>query len=605
VTRGLDQVIDVETPEQVVFTYTVAGVGSRAAAALIDYGLMIGSVLVLILAYLFLIPSFLHAPAASGLIRRAGGWATAVLILMSFAAQWGYFVLFEALADGQSPGKRWLGLRVVQDGGYSISFGASAVRNVMRALDGQPAILYIVGLIAVAVSKTGKRLGDQLAGTLVVRERLLRVPAAPVAEVEPPVTSLTTSLTDEELELLERFLERVDGLDAAHRDALSDQFAVRFREQLPRTGDLLADLRALRAAELGARRSGVGARGGTGAAREHYALIAEGESRWSRFATRVAETRRRGLGRLSGAEVAEFVRDYREVATDLARLSTAARGREIDARFRLSRLVAAGHNLLYRSDRVSPRAIRHYLFVTVPAELRRSAVPILGAAVLLFGSATAAGIGVVRDPGLIEQLLPAGLIDRAEVDAARALAGDDRYVDVEDYTRPVMASAVIRNNIQVTFFAFAFGLTAGLLTIWLLLVNGIGIGAAVGLFATKGIAALILDFAVAHSVFELSAICIAGGAGFLIGGAILMPGARTRRQALVERGRRSLRLLTAAVLLLVFAGGIEGLISPRADLGSGVKVGVAASCAVLLALYVSLGRTARRRAERIRATRAP
>lgn len=588
-TRGLDQIVDVETPEQVVFTYTVAGIGSRAAAALIDYGLIVGVSLLLVAVYVFLVPSFMHVANASLLIRRAGGWAAAVLLLLLFVEQWGYYVLFEAFADGQTPGKRWLGLRVVQDGGYSITFAASAARNVARVLDQQPVLLYIVGLVAVAVSKTGKRLGDHLAGTLVVRERLLHV-REPAATESGPGSDLTTSLTDEELDLVDRFLERVDGLDAAHRDSLSDQFAVRFRSHLPASGDLLTGLRALRDAEVGARSSGVSARGETGAARERYALIAEGEARWSRFAATVAEARRRGLAHMSGEEVAEFVREYREIATDLARLSTAARDREIDARFRVSRLVAAGHNLLYRGDRVAPRAIRRFLFVSIPAELRRSALPILGAAFLLFGSAAVSWIGVVRDPELVQELLPAGMIDRAEVDAARARSGDAQYIDVEDYTRPIVASTVVRNNVQVTFFAFASGLTAGVLTVWILLMNGISIGAAVGLFQTKGIAPLILDFVVAHSVFELSAICIAAGAGFIIAGAILVPGGRTRREALVLEGRRSLRLLAGATLLLLFAGGIEGLISPRADLGSGLKVGVAVACALLLALYVSLGR---------------
>ncbi len=590
VTRGLDQVVDVETPEQVVFTYTVAGIGSRAAAALVDYGVIIGVSLLLVAVYLFLLPSYLHVSNASMLIRRAGGWAAAVLLLLLFVEQWGYYVLFEAFADGQTPGKRWLGLRVVRDGGYSITFASSAARNVARVLDQQPILLYIVGLVAVAVSKTGKRLGDHLAGTLVVRERLLRVPVEPLTAEGGRGASLTTTLTDEELELLDRFLERVGGLDAAHRDALSDQFAVRFRAHLPPTGDLLTGLRALRDAELGARGSGVSARGVTGAARERYALIAEGEARWSRFASTVEEARRRGLGHMSGDEVAEFVGAYREIATDLARLSTAARDREIDARFRLSRLVAAGHNLLYRRDRAAPRAIRHFLFVAIPGELRRSALPILGAAFLFFGSAAASWISVVRDPELVQELLPAGMIDRAEVDAARARSGDARYIDVEDYTRPIVASTVIRNNVQVTFFAFASGLTAGVLTVWILLMNGIGIGSAIGLFQSKGIARLILDFVVAHSVFELSAICIAAGAGFIIAGAILLPGARTRREALVLEGRRSLRLLAGATMLLLFAGAIEGLISPRADLGSGFKVGVAVTCVLLLALYVSLGR---------------
>lgn len=599
--RGLEQVVEIETPEQVVFSYTVAGIGSRAAAALVDYGIMLAAFLTLLALYVILVPPSSGAARDVSAMRRIGGWAVALLVLAQFVVQWGYYVLFEALADGQTPGKRWLGLRVVQDGGYSISFAASAARNIARIIDMQPAFFYLVGLAAVAVSRTGKRLGDQLAGTIVVRERILSEPAGDdgatretgagqAARAEP--APLTAALTDEELELLRRFLDRAAAIQPEHREALEAQLVTRLAAHLPAEGDRMAALRALRERELAARALGVGARGDTGASRELYALIREGRPRWSRFARKLAAAQRRGLRRMSGDEVADFVADYREIAADLARLSTAARGGQSDTLFRLSRLVAGGHNLLYRRRRIAAGGVLRFLFVAVPGELRRSARPILAAAVLLFGSATAAYVAVVRDPALVEQMVPAGMIDRADRDARRARAGDLRYVDIENYARPIVASAVFSNNAQVTFLAFASGLTAGVFTVLLLLTNGLSIGAAVGLFQTRGVVRLILEFVIAHSVFELSAICIAGGAGFIIAGALLMPGARTRGEALVAAGRRALRLLAIAVLLLVFAGTFEGLVSPRTDLGLGVKLGFAGASALLLALYASLGRGA-------------
>ena len=111
------------------------------------------------------------------MMGRTRGWAMAVLILFLFALNWGYFVLFEAIWDGQTPGKRRLGIRVVQDGGYSVSFAASAVRNLARMIDMHPG-MYAVGIASAAMSKSGKRLGDMLAGTIVVQERLVHI--APV-----------------------------------------------------------------------------------------------------------------------------------------------------------------------------------------------------------------------------------------------------------------------------------------------------------------------------------------------------------------------------------------------------------------------------------------
>jgi uncharacterized RDD family membrane protein YckC len=153
--QSLEQQVDVETPEQVVISYTIAGVGSRSAAALLDYALCVLLILVLVVAGINL---------AS--IKGTGAWAIALLMLVGFVVFWGYYVLFEGLWDGQTPGKRQLGLRVVRDGGYSVTFGASAVRNLLRIVDGQPGLSYGVGLLSVVLSRSGKRLGDYAAGTI-------------------------------------------------------------------------------------------------------------------------------------------------------------------------------------------------------------------------------------------------------------------------------------------------------------------------------------------------------------------------------------------------------------------------------------------------------
>src|SRR5688572_13276149 len=109
----LDQTVQVETPEQVAFSYSIAGVGSRAAAAIMDYLLCLAPGALLAT---FLMPLF--ARSENGEPRsELGLWLMAFLILAQFAALWSYYVIFEALFDGQTPGKRRMGLRVVQDGG--------------------------------------------------------------------------------------------------------------------------------------------------------------------------------------------------------------------------------------------------------------------------------------------------------------------------------------------------------------------------------------------------------------------------------------------------------------------------------------------------------
>lgn len=581
---SLDQQVDVETPEQVVFSYTVAGIGSRAAAAIIDY------LVCFVALFAILLGLILPAGFMSG-FQEMGAWTLALLVLMQFAIVWGYYVLFEGLNDGQTPGKKRMHLRVVQDGGYAVSFSASAVRNLVRIIDLQPGFTYGVGMISAAMSRNGKRLGDVVAGTMVVRERVVHVAPAVARRAGPEAPrDYTTLLTDEEFALLERFMARRQTLDAERRRAIAEQLATRFRPRWP-DGDTpnAPMLVALFEREREARARGVAARSDTGAAREQHAIVAHGAERWNAFATMLTEARRRGLARMSEEEVSAFVASYREVSTDLARLRTAARGREIDALFYLSRLVASAHNLFYRQRRLSGLNAVRYIAVTAPREVRRSWRPILGAAALLFGPGIVAYTAVVTQPAVAAEFISPQMLERAE-DGVRRVREGEGYITDPQLFRPVMATSIIANNVQVAFAVFAFGVTAGVGTAASLVFNGIHLGGVLGVYQSKGILPLILAFVAPHGVLELTAICIAGGGGLLIGGAILFPGALTRREAIVVQGRRAIGLIAAASLLLLVAGAIEGLISPIEYWPLSLKVIVSAMTAVLLVAYLSLGR---------------
>ena len=589
----LEQRIEIETPEQVVFGYTVAGIGSRAAAALLDHLILSLITLVLWVGFAFLATSL---PVISEAIRSAiGSWAFALVILLQFAFFWGYFVFFEAVWDGQTPGKRRMGIRVVQDGGYSVSVAASAIRNLARIVDMQPGFVYAVGLVTAASARSGKRLGDMLAGTIVVHERVLNAPTLEATNAPPDgalPSTLVVALSEQEYELLGRFLARRASLDVERRRALTEQLAERFGPHLSEAAKPpLAQLMDLYDQEQNARKHGVSSRGNVGAAREQHAIVARSLPRWSDFASRLGEAQRRGLRNMSEEDVSRFVALYREVSTDFARLKTASQGREPEALFYVSRLVGAGHNLLYRQRPVVLAKVLRFFAVTVPGEIRRSAVPILIAAVCLFGPMLVTYAAIIDDPKLTEELLPPSMLDRAEDGVRRAREGRG-YVTISDFERPPFASMIIANNVQISFFAFVLGITAGLGTIYLLLFNGISIGAGFGLYASKGILPLIMAFVMPHGVFELTAICVAGGAGLLVGSAFLMPGDLTRREALVVRARRGIRLIAGATLFLLVAGTIEGLISPRVDVPMWLRIGIAIASAILIVLYTALGRGA-------------
>lgn len=152
--------LSIETPEQIKISYSVAGIGSRFYAALIDLALLLP---VLAVGYYVIIRAMLD------LDESFGNWLAALAGIATFVLQWGYYMVFEIATNGQSPGKRALGLRVIKAQGYPISFSDSAIRNIVRIVDMLP-FAYGAGLLTMLLNKNWQRLGDLAAGTLVVKE---------------------------------------------------------------------------------------------------------------------------------------------------------------------------------------------------------------------------------------------------------------------------------------------------------------------------------------------------------------------------------------------------------------------------------------------------
>ena len=573
-----------------MLTYSVAGIGSRVLAALTDLFICFGAFVLLLLA-VFTLGGRQVMSADVG-----ASWGIALLILAQFTVLWGYYVLFEGLMDGQTPGKRAHRLRVVRDGGFSVTFGTSAVRNLVRVIDMQPGVFYLVGLGSLFVTKRGRRLGDLVAGTIVVREDVRQMADMTRSSRPQPnldAKPLQTSLSEDQYQVLSRFVERWSTLDPLHRAAIAERLSARLGAGMPDdhrpVGPRLLELFER---ESTARRRGVAARGDTGAGRQRQALIAAGMPRWTSFASRLAAAQKGGLQSLGEAGVRAFVSEYRALSSDLAQLRTASAGRDLDEMFFLSRLVAGAHNLLYRDRGMGMLGALRFLFTDVPREIRRSAGPVALAALLLFGPAVIAGVAVVRTPGLAHRLLPAGMIQRADDGVRRAREGEG-YIDDPQMLRPMMASSIVTNNVQVTFAVFAGGITAGVLSVFMLVMNGISIGSVMGLYASKGIGSLLIAFVAPHGVLELFAICVAGGGGFLIAAALLIPGPRTRARALVENGQRAIRLIAASTFLLVIAGSLEGFISPIEWWPIEGKLAVSGVTLVFLIAYLRGGRPSR------------
>jgi len=169
-----DQDYSVLTPERVSLQFDVAGIGSRAAAALIDTAIQAAIATALFILFIVLFSPTGRGGVAGGLVPgNAGVWlAVLVLIVVAlgvFFLLWGYYMVFEIVWSGQTPGKRALGIRVIRENGYPLRAGDAVVRNLVRIVDGPP-VGAVVGALVMLFNERAKRLGDFAAGTIVVRE---------------------------------------------------------------------------------------------------------------------------------------------------------------------------------------------------------------------------------------------------------------------------------------------------------------------------------------------------------------------------------------------------------------------------------------------------
>lgn len=571
----LRQHLEIETPEHVVLDYEIAGLGSRAAAALIDIlilgGLALSSgILLAIMNRMGLSPG------------RLGG---AVLILIGFAAWYGYFTLFEGLRGGQTPGKRRLGLRVVADTGQPAGIGAAAIRNLLRPADFLPPP-YLLGALLVGLHPRAKRLGDMVAGTVVVRDRpqedQVRLAPLPEEGIAAP------ELGDEEFRLLGSFLARSGELSPETRARLAEGLSTRLADALgrveaPEGADLLARLAQLHADETDRRRGRMVSRGaGTGLGDQ---LAARQDERWREFQQLAMRVSAGGLDSLKAAELPDFAARYREIAADLARLRT-YRAAAVTIR-RVERLVAAGHNALYRDRERGLGRFWRLVARECPAAVIEARAYVL-VAFLAFAIPAAVGYRVLRErPEVAAEVLPDVMLERAEVGTERVARGD-RFVEVEAGGRAVAASGIIANNVRVAFYCLAGGIFLGVGSLVLLAFNGLQIGAAAGHFANAGLLAYLLEFILGHGALELFAIWVAGAAGFLLGKAVVAPGDLTRGDALVLAGRRAVRMIGAAVVCLLVAGLVEGFVS-TSGLGWSGRFAASGITLLFLALYLASG----------------
>ena len=219
--------LTIETPEQTPLEFPLAGIGSRFLALALDTLIQSAALLLLVVASLVV---------QSGLWefwRGGWTWAAAVAWLAAFCLYYGYFAFFETVWNGQTPGKRYTRLRVIQQSGRPINVYQAIARNLLRIVDQLPGF-YAVGILTALLSRQNRRLGDYVAGTVVVREKefLEMQLASDSPERTPGVGFNAWRLTLEEFQLLEAFLQRRAHLHGDVRAQMAQQIAERLAQKL-------------------------------------------------------------------------------------------------------------------------------------------------------------------------------------------------------------------------------------------------------------------------------------------------------------------------------------------------------------------------------------
>ena len=243
---------------------------------------------------------------------------------------------------------------------------------------------------------------------------------------------------------------------------------------------------------------------------------------------------------------------YRQTASDLAIAREDTTSSQLTAY--LNSLLGRAHNLIYMGNKPKVAGIVRFYSETYPRIFRELWPQTLLAFAIFAVTGVAAFILTMRDPTFAHRLLGTHMMETIEK--------REMWTHSIVTIKPLAASSIMTNNLSVAFATFAFGITAGIGTVWMMVLNGLLIGVIGAATLQAGMAGQLWTFVVPHGVLELPAIFIAGGAGFEIARGMLFPGLLPRRESLERAGGRAAQLLLGTIPMLIVAGVIEGFLSP-------------------------------------------
>lgn len=312
-------------------------------------------------------------------------------------------------------------------------------------------------------------------------------------------------------------------------------------------------------------------------------FIRDRRSDWRSFESLVSRMKNSRQSEWGSRDVATLSRLYRSICYDLSLVQSREWGARLEQY--LNDLVAQGHNCLYRTPPKSLAAVFQFFAFGFPQLLRKKSVAFFIALTLFAGPLLiCTWIGHSR-PDVAEFI--AG---KETIDAALESYGNDLYSDVDErYSRErsTMFGFYVNNNTGIALRAFSFGALAGIGTCLVLLSNGISIGLIQGAIMARGgdTADRFFSFVITHGSFELTAIVIAGAAGLVLAQGMLMPGNRTRLDALRFHSMEALQMALGAAAMLGIAAFLEGFFSPL-PIESYIKYTVGSMFWLLVVSYI-------------------
>ncbi len=273
---------------------------------------------------------------------------------------------------------------------------------------------------------------------------------------------------------------------------------------------------------------------------------------WDRLSSLLATADAHGLRSLPHDELQEMAFLYRQVASDLSTLRQDGTAPTIESF--LNQLLGRTHNFVYSGRKPGPMVAVRFLWFEYPQIFRRMQPFVLASLVLFLAGGLLGTLLTLVRPAFMHALLGPAMVATIE--------RREMWTHSVSSMAPQASSAIMTNNLSVTFMTFASGILAGLGTLYLIGWNGVLLGVVGTACAQAHMSLALWSFVVAHGSLELPAIVLSGGAGLRLGYGLLFPGGCSRRHSVAEAGRDAVRLMVGIIPMLVVAGTLEGFLSP-------------------------------------------